>query len=334
MDQSQLEETTGSVATTRTPSLTDETYAQITPQEHPGIRLTRKRMVTLNVEFAQAHLALATVGESERPLRNDHVDYLRGSMKRQLFRAELVHLMTAHCLETDEVVRINGQHCCWAVVSSDPPAAYQVQLLEYVCDTMLDVRTLYSTVDRGKERSNQHVTAVIMYGHEEFQGARKRDISNLAAGAAFWKHGANSKKLPAEARTELLLNTLPELTQKVKALLEEHKCSNDTQHIHRAPVVAAMFATVDRAPRDAKEFWNTVCHGVGVESKDDPRAKLRTYLIQTKLSTRVLQDSATNSDSAENMFRHCIQCWNAHREGRQLKYLRLANADERPKVHK
>jgi hypothetical protein len=69
--------------------------------------------------------------------------------------------------------------------------------------------------------------------------------------------------------------------------------------------------------------------GIGVTSVTDPRAKLRDMLLSTSVGSANGTRKQNERVAQEQMYRNCIQAWNAYREGRQMK--RFGSTTERPK---
>jgi hypothetical protein len=113
-------------------------------------------------------------------------------------------------------------------------------------------------------------------------------------------------------------------------VLDEISCrpTNTHKFLLRQPIVAAMFATYDKAVAPSREFWGAVTDGVGFSTASDPRNRLRLKLLQYSLNaTQVNNHRVTDS---ETMHRWCLNAWNLWRGGETVNNIRSIKA--RPKM--
>jgi hypothetical protein len=294
-----------------------------------GIRTTGSRTVELTKEFAEGFLEHAEF-LGERQLMEGHVIFLARQMEAGSFRWEQVCLILAE-LE-GRTYRINGQHTCWARIHADlaKDVRTPVKLLKYVVATDHDLRQLYATTDRGKARTRGNVIVSYLSGTEEFPEFNKSILKALASGMSYWKWGpsenANRRNVhTADDTAYLLLTENHKVATQVGNLIKLSK-PGEFKHLRRAPVIGAMFATFNKAPTIAHDFWVVIRDGIGVAGKDDPRYTLRQYLLAANLSTHSGDsDKLVNS---EEMYRACLTCWNRFRANSPLKVIK--SVAERP----
>lgn len=290
-----------------------------------GLESKGRKVLNLTVEMATHFLELPEFA-GDRPLNNGHVIFLTRQMKGGLFRWEQVSIITCKCMGRE--YRMNGQHTCWARLEIDKEVRIQnapVQHFVYEAKTEQDMRQLYATIDRNKARSNGNVVVSYLAGREEFIQFKKNMLKILAEGLAFWRWEKDGQRAlhVADERAFLMLTEHYDLTTKVGNFLNASKLS-EARFMNRRPVVAAMFATFDKAPVIAEHFWSAIRDGNGMASKNDPRLKLRTYLMTSTIAAGGKANSReVDTVSSEEMFRTSIASWNAFREGHELKNFRI-----------
>lgn len=303
-----------------------------------GITLTNRRTMEFDLDAAANFLnryAEFWVNDSkvDRKLDDQHVIHLAREMLAGNFRWEHVNLVVA---KVDGVeYRLNGQHTAWARILADEEGLDKktrtpVQLMRYECATIQDARRLYASLDRGKGRGQNTVVQSHLLGSEEFAGFRAGQLNMLSQGLAAWLWPSKTKRElhKGDDRAYLLLKDHYRLAQAVGGLIKQSKAA-DFKHMKRAPVVAAMFETFNKAPQVAYDFWMSVRDGIGIGDKEDPRWVLREWLKNTSLGK-----SVTIGDlkvvTQEETYRACIHAWNAHRTNKRLKHLRVSVTEDRP----
>ncbi len=295
------------------------------------IRLTRVDDVILDRKLAESMLELVQfVGE--RAIVNRQVADLQRAMIRGTFMPERVQLCVAHCKEDGLDYRMNGQHTSWAVLElpENEKPAYKVKLYKYTCETMNDVRQLYSTFDRNLARSMGNVINAYVLGQTGFEKFDASAIRHVAAGFALWRweHAHERQKYDGDARGALMITEFRDLSIGVLNMLMGLGRTPEIGHLWRAPTIAAIFETRSKVIGDSNTFWKGIADGLGFETKTDPRLKLRTLLRETSLSVRGQHTRV----SQEYMYRACILAWNAWREGRELAYIKAGQVTKRPRA--
>ena len=309
-----------------------------TTQVGEGYKLKSSTTVEFTPDFAEKFLSLSefVVGDEklDRNLDNQHAIRLAREMLGGRFLWEQVNLVTCVC---DGITyRLNGQHCSWARLAAhdeglDPKTRSPVRRLHYEAETVADMRRLYASLDRGKSRNNNNQVVAWLAGTEEFEGYSKQTLQLLAHGIGTWQwESKHTRKLHGgDERSLLLLTKHHKVAMQVGTIIKGAKPS-DAKHVRRAPVIGAMFATFAKAPHMASEFWVTVRDGLGIGSKSDPRHTLRNLLLSSGLQKSVVANGDNKILLSEEMYRACIIAWNAWRQGRDLKQIRVNMADPRP----
>jgi len=306
-----------------------------------GIVLRNRRAAELTPEFATNFIDTYSefwVNDEkiDRKLVDNHVTHLAREMLAGNFRWEQVNLVLA---ELDgRIYRMNGQHTAWARLYAnewglDPKTRCPVQLMRYDTATIQDARRLYASIDRGRPRGHGLVVNSHLLGTEEFSGFKAHQLTLLAQGLGVWLWPASHQRKMhgGDDRAYLLLKDHHKVAKEVGRFIQESK-QGDFKHLKRAPSVAAMFETFQKAPQIAREFWESVRDGIGLTDKQDPRYILREYLKESTLtsSQAITKKSDTYAVSQEEVYRACIHAWNAYRGQRRLKHLRIALNEERP----
>ena len=295
-----------------------------------GLKLVATRKI--NFTHAEAEKVLnyeEFVGD--RSLKNDHVDYLVTTMKRGTFHPEWVNLVV--CKFDGKSWRMNGQHTAWARLEMPPEYPCPVTVLEYTAKSMEDMRTLYASIDRSSPRTRANVITSYLAGTAEFEGVKARTLQLVPQGFAlyFWKTKHERQQHDGDDVAYLMKTDHYDLARKVCAFVDKHS-GKDQKHMNRAAVVGAMFATFNKAPNIAVEFWGPVATGTGIEKVGDPRLKLRNELQRTAVDHGAGSHSEKKTVSQEFMYRQCITAWNAYRDGRSLQLLKAIEKGNRPGV--
>jgi hypothetical protein len=295
-----------------------------------GLNLKRKRKLDFTHDEAWRMIHLEEF-PGDRRLKQSHVDYLVKTMKRGTFHSEWVSLIT--CSLGNKVFRMNGQHTAWARLEMPPKWKCEVVILEYEAKNEEDVRTLYSSIDRASPRTKANVIESYLVGSEEFKDMKNRTLRVVPQGFALWewpsKHDRNTHD--GDDIAYLLKTDRYDLALKVCTFLDKQS-PREQRHMFRAPVVAALFATFNRAPQVAVEFWSPVADGLGLEKRGDPRLKLRNELMQSAVNAGSGAMSDKKKVSQEFMYRLCINAWNAHRQTRTLQILKATERGRRTRV--
>lgn len=306
-----------------------------------GLTLRQRRNVELTKQFAESFLEIPefTIGDDkiDRKLTESWVIHIAREMVGGTFRFEQVCLAT--CTHEGREVRMNGQHTCWGRLYADEELSKikgfraPVQWLKYEAASEQDMRQLYATIDRGKPRTRGMVIASYLSGTDEFPGYNKAILRLLAQGLTWWKWERNDHRAlhTGDEVSMLLLRDHNKVALSVGAFIKDSKPA-DFKHLKRQPVIAAMFATFDKAPQIAADFWVKVRDGVGITSKDDPRYTLRNFLMSSTLEVSRITGGDNRVVGQEDMYIACIMAWNAHRQGRPLKILKPGSVEGRPDV--
>lgn len=278
--------------------------------------------ITLDHASAARYIDLP-VFPGERKAGNEQVQLLYDEMRRGTFNELLVILSTA-VLEGVEY-KINGQHTCWAVQCMPASFSLRVREIKYRVHNQTQLKMLYRTYDRAKARTDAHLTKVQLAGTPVMEGLNISLVGKISGGLKFWYFDEphDRGRVTPEQVAAIVQNQLFELWRRVALCVQTHAVEH--KHIARSPVIGAMFATFEKVPTKAEEFWGPVATGLGLTNKTDPRLKLRDLLMQ---STTRVSLGAKDYLAPEAVYRMCILAWNHWRKHSPVKVLRTSK--ERP----
>lgn len=194
-----------------------------------GLVLEYERKVDFNKNLANKFLLLPNVSY-ERKLEDKHVEYLMTTMYRGTFRPELVRLTSCTCGKAtgdqppSTEFRMNGQHTCWAMV--EMPEEYacpdKVTVARYKAKTEEDMRSLYATLDRGRQRTRGDVIVSHLAGTPEFEGMPASIIKKLIEGYGLWKWPSQEERHRNDSDVVAYLMQSSEEGEKVLLLRSAH----------------------------------------------------------------------------------------------------------------
>lgn len=300
---------------------------QITRQDKVNATLVYKREVLLNKEKCEEFFNLPRFRE-ERAISLDHIQALFDEMVAGRFREELVELAT--CEWDDVTYLINGQHTCWAVWNMLATKGHElfncnVQQLHYRVKSEDELRKIYSVFDpQIAARSSRHLMKVMLAGSVT-EGVWSSALTFLASG---WKLWQAEDKDDRHRLTPVLVANDMEANATLVTSVAEFWQDNQNPHLKRAAVSAALFATFSVVPTKAREFWQPVADGIGLNEKNDPRYTLREWLMTS--SVHSLGNKEKKQVGAEEMYRICIIAWNKYRNGEKAILLRVSPKRVKP----
>lgn len=277
------------------------------------------KVVVLDDEKASSYIELP-VFKGERDITDSHVQRLFDEMSKGHFNPLLVILSS--CEFQGVTYKINGQHTCWAkyYCSGYEP---QVREIKYRVETEEDLRQLYATYDRGMGRSDSHLTMVELANNPHLREIPNSVIKLVTSGMKYWSFpttAARRRCSPqdvASLATDKHLNLFLAICSFVRDNIESSK---DAQFARRVAVIAAMFETFNKAQGPSADFWLPVLNGIGLDSKEDPRYQLRSFLLEVRVKSS--SSRGVRSVSDEEMYNHCVPAFNKWRRGEKIKAIR------------
>ena len=282
---------------------------------------------------AEAYLSLDPI-PGERSVDSTAVQSLVDHIKNGTYNENSVVIATVWLGNVEH--RLNGQHTAWAVASMEGKVVLELRQTVYKVTSEAQMKRLYATFDAGKPRTRQHLLKAMMVDLDCVEGIPPSMVARVSNGFKHWHY---------PARVDYLRVT----PQQVAATIDQsHSDLFNTvgmyyaeafKHcslVKRASLVAAMFATFDKLPTRATEFWDPIVHNIGLTSKDDPRYRLREYLERTTLSSRNPNGKKSVRVNDDDVYNTAINMWNKWRTGDQvrqtIRILRGGSNKTRPKV--
>lgn len=258
----------------------------------------------------------------DRPLNPRRVDAYRKMLTAGLFRP--VQWATVHCNETQATYRVNGKHTSNLFAEYEQmPQPIHATIEHYHCDDLDDVARLYATFDsRTQVRTSNDINRAFAAVDPELSELPSKIINLCVTAICYATYREEYFRKPAAERAEVLLDDgNKQFIHFVHEILGPR--NDSSQHLWRAPVVSAMYATWSKSRRDASEFWLAVRDGTGSTPKQPDRV-LHKFLL-----TRVVNygggatsRKASSLAAPREMFVKCLHAWNAWRRNTMtdLKY--------------
>ena len=286
-----------------------------------GVTLESTELKPFDESLAREFLGLKTY-DQERPIRHRHVNYLARAMERETFHLEHVQLMS--CELDGEVYRGNGQHCCSARLHAEKCPGGTVAVYRYRAKTEKDLRQLYASIDRGAPRIKSHVVA--SYVGNEFNLDSRMSSLLSSSLVRMLKGNSGDRPLDGDELATLMLGPYNDVCRRVAGFLPD-LVPQDSRHMKRAPVIAAVLATTLVDDEASEVFWRSVSTGLGFDRAADPRVRLREWLFETALAGN---NRRMRQVSQEDMYRVSLNLWNAWRSGRDVHAVRIPHKRPTP----
>lgn len=253
----------------------------------------------------------------DRPLRESRLAELTRRYESGEFR--VCTWASAYCAETKKTYRINGKHTSTMFngmngqLKKNNPV--YVTLEEFNCDTLEDVAKLYATFDtKLSARSCNDIYRAFCAVDPDLADIPPQIMNTTIAGIAFanWE-GESSRSHQPEERAALALENTAFCRWVVALML-----GGDCRHIRRAPAIAAMFKTWNKAKKESTDFWTLVRDGSGPKHTTPDRV-LNKYLLTNSVNSGTGRRPAADT---REMYVKCIHGWNAWRrnESTTLQY--------------
>lgn len=290
--------------------------------EQLKVKIASDKTINFSKEKAFQYLELDTF-QGERSVNERHVQFLYNAWVGGRFMWD--HVIIACCILGDKKYRVNGQHTCWMRVNLDEDyfikkgEGPRVREVVYQVESEDQLRALYSTFDQNKQRTPSHVFRALLSGTMQAQDLWPSSLNRLGAGLKHWLYESKDRwMLSSNDVAQLVTDKYEDLFKIVGLFVQSH--DQDGVWLKRAGVIAAMFATFEKAGGKAPEFWDPVATGLHLEDKTDPRYALREYLSTHKQSIKDTSARvARNLTNAEDTYRICILVWNKWRKGEKVR---------------
>jgi hypothetical protein len=296
-----------------------------------GWTLESAKVYKVTAKLAEEFAKLETI--MERPLSERRLMVYERIIKANAFRP--CTWAKAWCEQTGQWYRVNGQHTStlFARIADTIAVDLFVTVEVYKAETLEDVSRLWSTFDdKLASRTTSDINHSFAQTVEELRDVPRRLVDACVSGISLHKAGSRGGEMaricgsPQERAEQVIEHS--EFVRWVADLLDDKK----TNHLSRAGVVAAMFATYSKAKKMASEFWQAVRDETGA-TPDCPDRQLAKWLGQVVVWH--LSDmpgvKSRRADSRE-MYVRSIHAWNAYRRGQKLERLKYHKKSKIPSV--
>lgn len=248
--------------------------------------------------------------DTERVLDEKRVDYLRG----QVMAGLAMPFSWAFAVRPDgTIVRVNGQHSSYMLskLNGDMPEGLTAVVSTYKVDDRDGEVALFRQFDaRRSARSIADVAGAFQGVVAELRNV-PRDSAKRAIEGIAW-HQKNIVGGPI-ARGDDVYTLFHEPLYTSYIVWVGHMLSDKTPELKKAPVLAAIYATYDRDPEEAKAWWHQVARGGEEFAEKAPSTVLDKWLQEERVPKPrrrvVLSDG--------NIYQGCVFAWNAHRDGKE-----------------
>ncbi len=290
--------------------------------EELKVKVISDKKINFSKKKAYEYLELDTF-QGERQVNENHVQALYNAWVAGRFMFD--HVIIALCECEGKRYRINGQHCSWMRVNlpddffvkkGEEP---QVREMIYGASDQSQMRTLYSAFDQNKVRTPSHVFRALLAGTKQAEDLWPSSLNMLSAGLKHWLFEHRDRwMVNANDIAGLVAEKHEQLFRIVGLYIQQHY--SEQVWLRRSGVVAALFATFDKAGGKAPEFWDSTITGLGLTDKADPRHVLHEYLgTHTQSQATMTSRKMRNLTNAEDTYRICILAFNKWRKGEKQK---------------
>lgn len=275
--------------------------------ESPFERISLE-LTTIDKAKAEELLSKNTY-DGQRPIKNPKVNEYAAKMMDGRFLVGQIVLAEYKGKE----VLADGQHTLTCVVSTDTVIDATIQRIR--CKTDQEMGLLFNQFE-GEKRSVKDSVRAFTIAH----GIGDIDTNNIIVAGLIYALGYKGGSLKRDEKINLL-REFPEFRKDASRLL----CSGEIAHIKNRAVVGTMFLTHQIHPDKFLDFWEKVRDGDNL-GKNDPRGKLRDFLLEAKIG------GTRNITSVHEFSSRCRTAWNAFIKGSELEKLRYSGKKALPKL--
>lgn len=261
-----------------------------------------------------------TPAPHDRPLSERRIGVYEKLLAAGQFRP--VTWASALCGETEDVYRVNGKHTSILLSRLEKLPEFYVTVEEYECETLEDVAKLYATFDSNMQsRTARDIYLSFAATVPELANVSDKVICAGIGGVGYQKHGQGLSNIQAAERAEAVLDQpefvlwLSDLLQGAPGIAETGSATRSklkVSHLYRQPVVAAMFASWQKAKAAATEFWSAVRDETG-PVPTSPDRKIARWLVTSSLTMKA--NTRVRKAGTRETYVKCLHAWNAWRKG-------------------
>lgn len=290
----------------------------------------KPKTVIVTKKVAEEWNALEEIRE-DRPLSERRLQVYRKVLAAGEFRP--VTWAKVYVKEMDQYYRVNGKHTSTVFSTTDLSKCQEVIAVieDYEADTIEDAAKLYATFDSNIQVRNQgDINRMFAATIPELKDMSSHDVNLYVASINYFRSpGPNAtadRGLTAADKAEVLFEEI-EFIQWCHALIGSGDGNTGkSQHMRRAPVVAAMRGCYGKNQKAALEFW-TLVRDESAPKNSTPDRKLAKWLTIMRVRVGAKSNTPTRYRVfAREFYVKCIHAWNAWRknETTNLQYYQAA----------
>jgi len=280
-------------------------------------KLIKRSQIRVGIKEAEEFQSINNF-EGQRTIDEKHLRELIEKMNDGRFLDGDIAVATL-LYKQNEKVLMNGQHITLAILNSKKQII--ATLKEYECPTAEDASLLFRQFDSHRSRSLNNCVKV----EANALGIKwPGKIVTLILGAGLEKD--MKYYLTKEKKIECLKEYIKEGNFINKLLTKQGRImTKEAKHLLRIATITAMMLTYEKSASDSEDFWIPVIFGENLK-KEDPRYKIRNYLMQTSIGRGRGASHITDIATTKEMISKCIHAWNAFRNGAstELRYYHRA----------
>lgn len=269
-------------------------------------RLIKSETIPLTLQLAERQRAMPQP-LTQRPLKVERVNYLRGRIEAGLFLP--VSWATATMLNGDPtVVGVNGQHSSAALCSlkGQFPYGLKCHLDHYEVKDEKGMVVLFRQFDaRVSNRTRSEVAGAYQGGHPDLRNLKKRFAMISVDGIGWWRRQLEGTPVPPGDGVYGIFQDENEhpFIKWANVIL-----TNRSPELYHKAVVAAMYESYLANPEAANTFWTLVVKDGVYDTNNHPATKLSDWL-KNLLGKRPLPGT---------LYQGCMYAWNAFLEGKTI----------------
>lgn len=244
--------------------------------------LLKSELLAVTSSLAQ-QVAQMPGSATERPLDDKRLDYLKG----QVMAGQATVFNWAIAVRPDETERrINGQHSSTllAKLDGDMPNGLMVNLSHYKVDDERDEIQLFRQFDaKASTRSKSDIAGAYQMMEVDLRAVPRPAAKKAVEGIAWYLGRKVGVPVP---KGEDVYDFFHQAEYAPFIVWMGNILTMKTPELQKAPVVGAIFATWEKDPDAAKDFWHNVSRGGEEFSEKAPTTALDHWLQDVKTPKR------------------------------------------------
>ena len=280
----------------------------------PVFRLQDVKVEDLTPEIVKQYRDMPA-SAVEREINGAHVKKLRE--RADAGRCVAFHWATAEVEGKPGSIRINGQHSSEMLAQLDGsmPSGLKVVREHYVCQDDNALALLFQQFDaRFSSRSSADVAGVYQGLVPILKDVDKAHAKLAIDGYTWFLRYVEKVPAPLGDETYSLFS---DVALHPFIIWLGQTLNSKTRELQPRGIVAAIFGTFHTAQTKAREFWEDVARGGDPDQETLPTTALDNWL-------RAIYEGEIEIEKfgAGNYYQGCVNCWNAHIDGKAVATVR------------